>query len=442
MLSPTRLITALSLVLSSQVIADTDLYLTNNSNDVLFIDVRHFGTDTLEEGNEWIQHEVELAPWTSAPVLSFNRWQGVKAGKEYNFETRVTNAAGDTVTLHQQLKGRWHSTSFTHGVSSSDNPLIWRSDRNIHRVNTDEFGERKTELAVKSESTWRFDDLYYSITPEKIDEQTNPDPNTLKIMTYNIWALPGIASKISERFALLPDHLKGYDVIALQEVFAGGREAFLRTLAEEYPYQTKMLNKPGVNVHDGGVTIVSRYPIVREKQKIYDQCSGADCFADKGINYAEVIKGGESYHIFATHAASFDTDEARKNRQLQFKQMRAMAESLDIPTNETVIYSGDMNVNKLKFQDDYKQMLRTLNASEPIYSGYDRATFDPRINSYAGNALSGGDSVEYLDYVLLDNKYGHQQENNNRVDVPRTTDTSVWGNWNLSDHQPVTAIIK
>lgn len=109
-------------------------------------------------------------------------------------------------------------------------------------------------------------------------------------MTYNVWALPAIASHIGDRLDIIPEYVKGYDVLALQEVFSNGRNDFLRALAKEYPYQTKMLDKSGFNIHDGGVTIVSRYPIVNQAQYVFPDCSGTDCFADKGVNYAEVIK--------------------------------------------------------------------------------------------------------------------------------------------------------
>ncbi|RXJ74268.1 phospholipase [Veronia nyctiphanis] len=441
MFSLSRAAILLSVAFSSSSFADTDVYLTNNSGETLFIDVSHFGTDILQKGDEWLQHEVEVPPWTTREVLSFNRWQGVKAGKTYNFETLVSNQSGDTIKLHQQMRGSWHNSSIKHSVSADDKGLSWKDDRNIHRVSSDTFGDKRVELAYKADFTWRYDDLHYTVTPTSQDNAPTPTPEALSLMTYNIWALPAVASNISERFQLLPEYLKGYDVIALQEVFAGGRDSFLRDLATEYPYQTKMLNAPGANVHDGGVTIVSRYPIVNQAQFVYPDCSGTDCFADKGINYAEVIKNGEAYHVFATHAASFDTDAARENRQRQFKQMRAMAKSLNIPTNETVIYSGDLNVNKLKFEGDYKQMLSNLNASEPTYTGYTSGTFDPRINNYAGAAFSGGSHIEYLDYILLDNDYGQNQQIFNRVDVPRTTDSSVWGDWNLSDHQPVVSVV-
>ncbi len=432
----------LSSLIALPALADTDVYLTNNSDKPLTIQIRHDGTDLLEEGNEWQQHVQTLGPWETKSILSFNRWEGVKTNQTYRFETVVSNPQGESVSLNQVMEGHWYNSTIEYGISAADVDLALKDDRDIHRENTNSFGTPNTELAFKSSKTARYDDLYYTITPAHVDEEVDNDEQHLKLTTYNIWALPVIASHIGDRFEQIPKYVKGYDVLALQEVFASGRDAFLRELAKEYPYQTKMLDKDGINIYDGGVIIVSRYPIVKEAQYVYPDCSGTDCFADKGVNYAEIIKGGQAYHVFATHTASFDTDIAREYRQRQFKQMRALAQSLDIPANETVVYSGDFNVNKLKFPDDYQQMMANLNVSEPLYSGYTASTFDPRINDFAGGALSGGANVEYLDYVVVSNEYGKKSYNDNQVNIPRSTAESLWKHYNLSDHFPVTAAIK
>lgn len=422
--------------------ADTDVYLTNNSDQAFTIQVSHDGTDTLEYGKEWQQHVETIGPWETKAVLSFNRWEGVKSGQTYRFNTVVSNQLGERVELNQVMSGRWYNSTIEYGLSSADVALSLHDDREVHRFDTSAFGERRAELSFKSAKTARYDDLYYTITPAKVGEVVEPDENILKVMTYNIWALPVMASHIGERYDIIPQHVKGYDVLALQEVFATGRDGFLRELAKEYPYQTKMLDKPGANIHDGGGVIVSRYPIVRQAQYVFPDCAGTDCFADKGVNYAEVIKGGKAYHVFATHTASSDTDKAREYRQRQFKQIRALASSLNIPINEAVIYSGDFNVNKRKFPVDYQRMMANLSVLEPDYSGYTDSTFDPRINDFSGKALSGGEHVEYLDYVMVSDEYAVKSYNANRVDVPRSTDERLWKHYNLSDHFPVSAVIK
>ncbi|PJG57799.1 sphingomyelin phosphodiesterase [Aeromonas cavernicola] len=412
-------------------LADTDVYLTNNSAAPLQLEVRQTGSAQLQQGSEWVQHKKTLAPWESAVVLSINRYQGVKAGKSYQFETRVTTAGGDTYRLNQQIEGTSLSSNLLHSGDTPTASSGWKNDRTIYRV------KGPQELAFSAKFTGRYDDLHYMLTPPLAQEQPQPAPHILKVASYNVWALPMVASSIGERLALLPAHLKGFDALLLQEAFDGRREGLLQALAKEYPYQTKVLDQPGANVHDGGVVIVSRYPIVREAQRVYPDCSGTDCFADKGVVYAEVIKGGKAWHLFATHTASFDTDEARKLRQTQFGQIREFAASLKIPRTDTVIYGGDFNVNKRKFADDYANMLTNLNASEPTYGGYTEATFDPRINPYAGQALSGGSNIEYLDYLVVSRDYGAARQNSNVVWIPRSSDSTLFPASNLSDHFPV-----
>lgn len=443
-LIPLTAAVGLSVSLSNSAIADSDLYFTNNTAQALSVSIQHSGNDLLEKGSEWLQHSQHVGPYETKMLLSVNRWTGIKSGKTYNFTTTLTNEFGDSVALHQTMEGTWSGSNIQHGFSASDIPLTYYDDRNIHRgySNYNSQSSEPTEVAFKASATKRYDDFYYTLTPKNIPEQANSNPDQLKIMTYNIWALPVIASHIGDRFKALPDYVKGYDALMLQEVFASGRNDFLRELAKEYPYQTKMLNKSGINIYDGGVTIVSRYPIVNEAQYVYPDCSGTDCFADKGVNYAEIIKNGRAYHLFATHTASFDTDTARDYRQRQFKQIRQLANTLSIPKNETVVYGGDFNVNKLKFPSDYQDMFANLSAIEPTYAGYTASTFDPRINKFAGEPGSGGENVEYLDYIVISDEYKSVNNNINTVKVPRTASEALWKHWDLSDHFPVKAEIQ
>ncbi|EVU10170.1 endonuclease/exonuclease/phosphatase domain protein, partial [Vibrio parahaemolyticus V-223/04] len=38
--------------------------------------------------------------------------------------------------------------------------------------------------------------MYYTVTPSKVAETVDNNEQNLKLMTYNIWALPAIASHI------------------------------------------------------------------------------------------------------------------------------------------------------------------------------------------------------------------------------------------------------
>ncbi|MGC3836856.1 hypothetical protein ACPSKX_23045 [Moritella viscosa] len=231
--------TCLTCVMSASALADSDIYLTNNSNQAMSIQVNHTGSDLLEEGAEWQQHVQTLKPWETKMVLSFNRWEGVKSGDTYQFETLVTNENGESLSLLQQVKGYWYKSTLDHGASANDVALNWADDRDTYRYQSQyNSSSNTTEIAFKASATGRYDDIYYTITPQKIDEKPVADADTLKVMSYNVWALPVIAKHIGDRFQEIPKHLKGYDVLMLQEVFASGRDAFLRDLAKEYPYQT------------------------------------------------------------------------------------------------------------------------------------------------------------------------------------------------------------
>ncbi|MFT5808979.1 MAG: hypothetical protein ACI9LG_003307 [Moritella dasanensis] len=227
--------TCLTCVMSATALADSDIYLTNNSNQAMSVTVKHTGSDLLQEGSEWQQHAQTLKPWETKMELSFNRWEGIKSGDNYQFETLVTNENGESLSLLQQVKGYWYKSSLEHGASANDLALNWVDDRDTYRYLSEyNSNSTSTEIAFKASATRRYDDIHYTITPQKMDEQPEHDGNALKVMSYNVWALPVIASHIGERLQEIPEHVKGYDVLMLQEVFAAGRGTFLRDLAKEY----------------------------------------------------------------------------------------------------------------------------------------------------------------------------------------------------------------
>ncbi len=182
----TQWIVGLSGLLALPSLADTDVYLTNNSDQPLTIQVKHEGSDLLEYGEEWQQHVQLLGPWETKSILSFNRWEGVKTGQNYRFETVVSNPQGESVTLNQVVEGHWYNSTMEYGLSAADVGLALKDDRNVHRSYTGSFGIRNTELAFKSSKTARYDDLHYTITPSKVDEATDNNEQNLKLMTYNI----------------------------------------------------------------------------------------------------------------------------------------------------------------------------------------------------------------------------------------------------------------
>lgn len=423
-----------ALCLSSTVIADSYVYITNSTAEPVQISVRHTSSGTtLTPGSQWRQEASEIAPYATKRVLAFNRNQGVKRNQSYSFETAIISQDGTVVTAQQRMVGQWIGSNIEHSVQTPTQQTPWLAHRDIARYQAS-FQQQASTVAVKAEFTGGYDDFYYTISRNTLAEPQSA-PGRLKVLSYNIYALPLVASDISSRLQELPSYLRGYDVILLQEAFSADSPALLRALAQEYPHQTTILRKPlaGVNVYNGGVAIVSRYPIGRTEQVVFPDCTGTDCFADKGFVYAEIIRNGRAYQLLATHAASFDSDAARQMRQAQFKLMQQFVSNKQFARTDMVLYGGDFNVNKLKFADDYQAMQQNLRAKVPLISGYTASTFDPRVNYYAAKY----DTVEYLDYVLYSTDHRLPQQSGNEVRVPRSVSQPLWQRWDLSDHFPV-----
>lgn len=421
---------------SSSLWADSSVFVTNNTPEAVSISVNHYGSRTLSAG-DWTQEVTEIPAYQTRRVLRFNRYWGLKSGATYRFDTHVSTSQS-SVVLEQKMRGTWYGSTIQHSARANDFSGPWYSDRSIHRHAT-QYQQRDSQAALSAHFTGGYDDFHYTIHNNTPDEPVSGN-DALKVLTYNVYALPFVASDISARLAELPTHMKGYDVVMVQEAFAGSRDGFMLELAQEYPYQTHIpredFNFSDLNIFDSGLFIASRHPIVNVQDFVYPQCNGTDCQADKSVLYAEIIKDGKAYHVTNTHAASFDTDEARALRMVQFQQIRDLVNDQAIPGGEAVMFGGDLNVNKLKWQDDYVQMLAILDATDPASTGHD-ATFDPRINELSQAFGSGGDTVEYLDYVVYANDHRQPVASRNDVRVPRSTVDSLWRLWDLSDHFPV-----
>ena len=415
------------------------IFVTNNTPETLYVTV-----NTNEAESLWSAGVEAIEPYKTERVLRLVRNSGQSEGTVLSYSTFISNSQGEGIYLEQELISKTLSDDIQFGLEADDLQTGFKTNSDLYRYTSyfDTSLSNPSRVAFKAKSKSFFKDVYYSVTAPAASRPLNENEDELSIATYNVWGLPFVSSDISRRFSFIPEQLQGFDVLVLQEAFDAKSNSLLAKLAEAYPYQTAVLNAGSSNVHNGGVVIVSRFPLVNEMQATFPDCAGSDCLADKGIMYAEAIKGGKSYHILATHAASFDDDDSRANRRKQFKQMREFAQSLNISAADRVIYAGDLNVNKLRYPNDYTEMLSLLQADEPAYSGYTKATFDPDINEYATSSLSGSKNPEYLDYILMSNEYGSYQENTNEVFIIRQDHKDLWQLWDLSDHFPVSTTIK
>ena len=72
----------LTSVLASQSLAESYIYLTNNTMQTLSLETTQTGHNNIEHGNQWQQLAHSVPPLGTVKFLRFNRDQGIKWGRE------------------------------------------------------------------------------------------------------------------------------------------------------------------------------------------------------------------------------------------------------------------------------------------------------------------------------------------------------------------------
>ncbi|WP_283786244.1 sphingomyelin phosphodiesterase [Bermanella sp. WJH001] len=414
--------------ISANALAESYMYLTNNTQKTLTLHTIQTGHNNITHGNQWALLAREVPPLGTVKFLRFNRDQGIKWGKEYEFNTYVSGL-DEQVVLRQKLKGTMtFSKMWLSG--QQDN---WHYDRDVHKVSLND----TQTLAFKSEyARASGDDIRYVIHEDFPIQEKSQYSNELNVLTYNTWALlPGIEAKnTGNRLDTIASYMKNYDVIVFQEVFDPILTArFRKNIAHEYPYLTEIPWKLG-KILTGGSFIASRWPIEAQDAVVYDACRADGCLAGKGINYAKIRKGSHAYHVFGTHTHAYTGADDIAVRFAQLAQFKALIDSKNIPYEEPVILGGDFNVDKLHFPQEHIDFLALFDATEPEAAGQYPHSYAGPVNVYAEDEYT-----EYLDYILYSNQHLAPYDSNNVLLTPRSIASEHWGSWDLSDHYPVKA---
>ncbi|MGN9762554.1 sphingomyelin phosphodiesterase [Streptomyces sp. SD31] len=285
----------------------------------------------------------------------------------------------------------------------------------------------------------------------------------LRVLSYNAflfsrtlypnWGQDHRAAEIAKA-----SFFRGNDVVVVQEAFDNSSSDALKSaVAGAYPYQTPVVGRSkdgwdatggaysATTPEDGGVTILSKWPVLRKEQYVYKDACGADWWSNKGFAYVVLNVNGAKVHVVGTHAQSTDpgceAGEAAAMRSRQFKAIDAFLDAKNIPAGEQVLVAGDLNVDSRTAE--YASML-----ADGALVGADARTghpysFDTQDNSIARDRYPD-DPREDLDYVL--HRAGHARPAvwKNEVVKEQSAPWTVtsWGTdytyTNLSDHYPVT----
>lgn len=279
-------------------------------------------------------------------------------------------------------------------------------------------------------------------------------PPAVRVLSTNVMMLPPLAYRNETRADMIAasDWISNNDVVVVQEAFENSAaDRLLNGLKGKYPHQTPIVGRTqsgwdqtlgawtSATPEDGGVAIVSRWPITERVQFLFKRACGADNFALKGFAYARMNVKGTPVHVVGVHAQSQDSacraGQAKSVRASQFDEMRKFLDAKQIPAREQVIITGDFNV--IKESAEYGDMLSRLAVKKPTaYKGL-RYSFDPKINTLTGYRYPT-DKPEQLDYVLYRAKNaGAGIVNTLHVKSPQ------WSDWrgnvftDYTDHFPV-----
>ncbi|MFJ9407825.1 sphingomyelin phosphodiesterase [Streptomyces sp. NPDC101393] len=287
-------------------------------------------------------------------------------------------------------------------------------------------------------------------------------PPHLKVLTYNAFLMsktlyPNWGQ--DHRAQAIPDadFFQGKDVVLLQEAFDNSSsEALKSRAAAQYPHQTPVVGRSkdgwdatggaysATTLEDGGVTLLSKWPVVRKEQYLYKDACGSDSFSNKGFVYAVLDVNGTKVHVVGTHTQSTDSGcgagEAVADRAAQLKEMDAFLDAKNIPADEEIMVAGDLNIDSRG--SEYDALLRNADLAPADRRTGHPYSFDTQENSVAKYRYPT-DPREDLDYILYRN--GHARPASWQNDVVKEQSepwtVSSWGTdytyTNLSDHYPL-----
>lgn len=319
-------------------------------------------------------------------------------------------------------------------------------------------------------------------TAQALSSSPSPDatPFSLRVMTYNVWLLPSIVSSFSDKLSpsallraqAIPSCLAplALDIVVFCEAFdSAARELLVAGMkAQGFLYETRAIGAgasflSSKKAIDSGCFAMSRFPIYAFQERTFGSvAAGDDRMADKGVLYFQVRVptcdgDGQEYqsvHVVGTHLQAWETPSAVATRANQLQLVREFVDALELPRDEPVIITGDMNVNNCAGGDasEYKAMLDVLDVVDPPLTGESSAfSFDPLTNALAVDGPSSGGETERLDYVML--RRAHRQPVDASARVVQLKATSDWQPpapssaaqesdeqfVDLSDHYPVLA---
>ena len=185
---------------------------------------------------------------------------------------------------------------------------------------------------------------------------TNLGSEEIKILAYNTHGLLAVFARDDpeERFPLIGEKTKGYQLSLLQEDFAH-HELLLKNLNEgSVALRGNTNNKSFCPFCSGsGLTMISNLEKewqIEIQSEAFNTCSGwlgglNDCFASKGFQLARIETPlGKHFYVVNTHLDAGRNSSDRQARATQLQQIAAKMKQE--ASGEALIVAGDLNLRR------------------------------------------------------------------------------------------------
>jgi len=193
-------------------------------------------------------------------------------------------------------------------------------------------------------------------------EQSVPKSGKVRVLSYNCFIRPPMVSGPNDDYKdqRLEEFTKAfsqYDIICLQEVFgswSNRRSNFIQKAKEAGFIHNAVAPRPNTlssYAIDGGLVILSRFPIIASEFRVLSQGVGVDAFCNKGALYVKIRIGDSKLHLYTIHTqATYDETPKyflkRSEQLIDFhKFIQETLEKYEHQNEDLVLLTGDFNVD-------------------------------------------------------------------------------------------------
>jgi endonuclease/exonuclease/phosphatase family metal-dependent hydrolase len=204
----------------------------------------------------------------------------------------------------------------------------------------------------------------------------------VKVLTLNMFLRPPpVKTNLSDHKEARTDYLisnvlDNYDIICLQEVFDllnDRKERIIQGAIERGLHYYATSPRPSFfskELIDGGLLVLSRFPIVETDFYGFGNGTLPDLLTYKGVLYCKILINSEPIHVFTTHTqASYDLVDPiyRQIRKEQISVMRKIISDKLKSPQDFAIFLGDFNVmtsqigeKELYTDSEYADLIKML----------------------------------------------------------------------------------